>query len=43
MDILCSRCGEPWEVCSLVDGMTPLEAKRLKAGGGCPCCADKFP
>lgn len=41
MDILCTRCGEPWDVFSLVDDMTPGEAKDLKAGRGCPCCSSK--
>lgn len=39
MDILCTRCGEPWDVFSLTDDMTPEEAEALKAGRGCPCCA----
>ena len=41
MDILCTRCGEPWDVYSLVDDMTSQEARKLKAGGGCPCCTGK--
>ena len=41
MDIYCPRCGEPWDVCSLVDDMTQTEASNLKAGNGCPCCAGK--
>ena len=41
MDILCTRCGEPWDVCSLTDDMTSGEAKYLKAGRGCPCCINK--
>lgn len=41
MDILCTRCGEPWDVYSLVDDMTPQEAKDLKSGAGCPCCINK--
>ena len=41
MDILCTRCGEPWDVFSLVDDMSPEEAKDLKAGHGCPCCVNK--
>ena len=43
MDILCTRCGEPWDVFSLVDDMTPEEAENLKAGKGCPCCTGKEP
>jgi len=38
MDIYCPRCGEPFDVFSLVDDMTPEEAADLKAGRGCPCC-----
>jgi hypothetical protein len=41
VDIYCGRCGEPWDVCSLADDMTPEEAKNLKAGKGCPCCIGK--
>ena len=41
MDILCTRCGEPWDVYSLTDDMTPEEASDLKAGRGCPCCKGK--
>ena len=41
MDIYCPRCGEPWDVYSLTDDMTPEEAKDLKAGRGCPCCKGK--
>jgi len=41
MDIYCPRCGEPWDVYSLVDDMTPEEARDLKAGRGCPCCKGK--
>lgn len=39
MDILCTRCGEPWDVYSLVEDMSPKEAEDLKAGRGCPCCS----
>ena len=38
MDIYCPRCGEPFDVFSLVDDMTPEEARDFKAGRGCPCC-----
>ena len=41
MDILCTRCGEPYDVFSLVDDMTPKQAEYLKAGKGCPCCGGK--
>lgn len=41
MDIYCPRCGEPWEVFSLVDDMTQEEAADLKAGRGCSCCKGK--
>ena len=40
MDILCTRCGEPWDVCSLADDMSLKEANNLKAGKGCPCCTN---
>jgi hypothetical protein len=41
MDIYCPRCGEPWDVFSLTDDMTPEKARNLKAGKGCPCCCGK--
>jgi hypothetical protein len=41
VDIYCPRCGEPWDVYSLVEDMTPEEAADLKAGRGCPCCKGK--
>ena len=41
MDILCTRCGEPWDISSLTDDMLPEEAEKLKAGNGCPCCVNK--
>ncbi len=40
MDILCTRCGEPWDVFSLVDDMSSEEAASLKAGKGCPGCVN---
>jgi len=43
MDILCTRCGEPWDIYSLVDDMAPEEARKLKAGKGCPCCINLIP
>ena len=43
MDILCTRCGEPWDISSLVMDMLPEEADKLKAGKGCPCCYSKEP
>jgi len=43
MDILCTRCGEPWDVYSLTNDMTSEEANRLKRGEGCPCCYGKKP
>lgn len=41
MDILCTRCGEPYEVFYITDEMTPEERDDLYAGRGCPCCASK--
>lgn len=38
-DILCAKCGEPWDLYGVnhVD-MKPDEAKKFLAGKGCPCC-----
>jgi len=41
MDILCTRCGEPWDLCSLNEDMDPHEKGRLLRGEGCPCCYGK--
>ena len=43
MDILCERCGEPWDLVGLELDMIPIDAVRLKAGQGCPCCYGKQP
>jgi hypothetical protein len=43
MDIYCTNCGEPWDVCGLWD-WEPEERKRWKFGStlvGCPCCEGK--
>lgn len=37
MDILCTRCGEPWDA-SLLD-LTKDERNVFLAGAGCPCCS----
>lgn len=41
MDILCSRCGEPWETYYVQHDMIPQERDRFWAGKGCPCCEGK--
>ena len=38
MDLLCERCGEPWDRLSLTDDMTATERRRFFGGEGCPCC-----
>jgi len=39
MDILCAKCGEPWDSYGVNNGdMTPAEARKFKSGQGCPCC-----
>lgn len=45
MDILCKRCGEPWDSYGATSGsdMTRWEYQRMKKGEGCPCCAGKEP
>lgn len=38
-DIICKKCGEPWDYYGLKDGdVEPDEARRILAGEGCPCC-----
>jgi len=38
MDLLCQRCGEPYEIFYITDEMTEEERKDFHAGRGCPCC-----
>jgi len=38
-DLVCNRCGEPWDVYGVEHGdMTDEERQRFRAGEGCPCC-----
>lgn len=38
-DILCAKCGEPWDSYGVREGdMTKEEAARFRRGEGCPCC-----
>ena len=42
MDMLCQRCGEPWDLYGVQHGdMTPEERDRFLAGRGCPSCYGK--
>ncbi len=44
MDIICPRCGEPWDTDEVYHGMTADERARMKAGGGCStACAASEP
>jgi len=38
-DIICRRCGEPWDSWGVFHGdLTKEEVKKLLKGEGCPCC-----
>ena len=37
-DLLCQRCGEPWDLYYVTHEMTDEERKDFHAGKGCPCC-----
>lgn len=37
-DLLCQRCGEPWDIFYITDDMTEEERQDFHAGRGCPCC-----
>lgn len=39
-DLICNRCGEPWDSYGVRVGgdMTNEERNRFLRGGGCPCC-----
>lgn len=39
MDLLCQRCGEPWDAC--LDDLTEQEKADFHASRGCPCCRNK--
>jgi len=41
MDLLCQRCGEPYEVFYITDEMTEEERKDFHAGTRCPSCCKK--
>ena len=38
MDVLCERCGEPWDTDYVRHDMTQHEQDKFWAGNGCPCC-----
>ena len=38
MDILCTRCGEPWD--AMLDDLQQHEREDFRAGKGCPTCID---
>lgn len=41
-DLICNRCGEPWDAYGVRhDDMTKEEAEIFLRGGGCPCCTSK--
>lgn len=40
-DIICPRCGEPWEYDYIQHDMTKKERTDFKSGYGCPCCINK--
>jgi len=41
VDLLCQRCGEPWDFFYITDEMTEEERRDFHAGRGCPCCCKK--
>ena len=44
MDVLCERCGEPWDLYGVEHGdMTATERFRFWRGEGCPSCYGKTP
>ena len=43
MDLLCQRCGEPWDVLGMTDEFTPRERVAFNRGQGCPSCEGKAP
>ena len=43
MDVLCERCGEPWEADYVQHEMTRTERDLFWRGAGCPSCYGKEP
>lgn len=41
MDLLCERCGEPWELDYIQFEMTDEERQKFHRGKGCPSCRNK--
>lgn len=37
-DLVCPRCGEPWELFYIQEEMTKEERSAFKSGKGCPSC-----
>lgn len=37
-DIVCPRCGEPWEFFEIQEDFTKEERSAFKSGNGCPSC-----
>lgn len=41
-DVICRRCGEPWDYYGARHGdMTKEEYEDMMKGKGCPCCVGK--
>jgi len=40
-DIICRRCGEPWDSYEVYHEFTHMEKRRFLEGLCCPCCKDK--
>ena len=40
-DLLCERCGEPWELSFITDEMSEEERWDFHSGKGCPRCKGK--
>ncbi len=39
-DILCRKCGEPWDVHGIInDVMSKKESRKFLEGEGCPSCS----
>ena len=41
MDLLCERCGEPWDLLGMQDEWTESQRRYFNVGRGCPACGGR--
>ncbi len=38
MDLICQKCGEPWELDYIMQELSPEQSAAFRSGKGCQCC-----